>query len=156
MGHELSMSQKLSLAYAALVGAGGVMGYMKSGSQKSSALVLYFVHTQLPVRPVFASSIGLGISGRASVGDGVALQEVREDVPSWCRVPCIPGHVLLAFGVFKGLLLFYSSVDDLLTVPTENMVRHSITSEQRSINVTKSTGVAVRYAVLRNPLQNTT
>ncbi|NP_001131804.1 dachshund homolog 1-like [Zea mays] len=134
MGHELSMSQKLSLAYAALVGAGGVMGYMKSGSQKSSALVLYFVHTQLPVRPVFASSIGLGISGRASVGDGVALQEVREDVPSWCRVPCIPGHgrrllprhffflflhaVLLAFGVFKGLLLFYSSVDDLLTVPT--------------------------------------
>ena len=46
--------------------AGGVMGYMKSGSQKSlaaggiSALVLYFVHTQFPVRPVFASSIGLG------------------------------------------------------------------------------------------------
>jgi uncharacterized membrane protein (UPF0136 family) len=46
--------------------AGGVMGYMKSGCQKSlaaggiSALVLYFVHTQLPVRPVFASSIGLG------------------------------------------------------------------------------------------------
>jgi uncharacterized membrane protein (UPF0136 family) len=45
---------------------GGVMGYMKSGSQKSlaaggiSALVLFFVHTQLPVRPVFASSIGLG------------------------------------------------------------------------------------------------
>jgi hypothetical protein len=43
------------------------MGYMKSGSQKSlaaggiSALVLYFVHTQLPVRPVFASSIGLGM-----------------------------------------------------------------------------------------------
>ncbi|CAL5014459.1 unnamed protein product [Urochloa decumbens] len=69
MGQGLSMSQKLTLAYAALVGAGGVMGYMKSGSQKSlaaggiSALVLYFVHTQLPVRPVFASSIGLGISG---------------------------------------------------------------------------------------------
>ncbi|KAL6844107.1 hypothetical protein ACP4OV_025780 [Aristida adscensionis] len=68
MGEGLSMSQKLTLAYAALVGAGGVMGYMKSGSQKSlaaggiSALVLYFVHTQLPVRPVFASSIGLGIS----------------------------------------------------------------------------------------------
>ncbi|RLM65690.1 uncharacterized protein C2845_PM16G22360 [Panicum miliaceum] len=68
MGQGLSMSQKLTLAYAALVGAGGVMGYMKSGSQKSlaaggiSALVLYFVHTQLPVRPVFASSIGLGIS----------------------------------------------------------------------------------------------
>ena len=47
--------------------AGGLMGYMKSGSQKSlvaggiSALVLFFVHTQLPVRPVFASSIGLGM-----------------------------------------------------------------------------------------------
>jgi uncharacterized membrane protein (UPF0136 family) len=47
--------------------AGGIMGYMKSGSQKSlaaggiSALVLFFVHTQLPVRPVFASSIGLGM-----------------------------------------------------------------------------------------------
>ncbi|KAJ1273233.1 hypothetical protein BS78_06G263500 [Paspalum vaginatum] len=68
MGQGLSMSQKLTLVYAALVGAGGVMGYMKSGSQKSlaagglSALVLFFVHTQLPVRPVFASSIGLGIS----------------------------------------------------------------------------------------------
>ncbi|ONM12816.1 Protein FATTY ACID EXPORT 2 chloroplastic [Zea mays] len=68
MGQGLSMSQKLTLAYAALVGAGGVMGYMKSGSQKSlaaggiSALVLYVVHTQLPVRPVLASSIGLGIS----------------------------------------------------------------------------------------------
>ncbi|KAG2569351.1 protein FATTY ACID EXPORT 2, chloroplastic-like isoform X1 [Panicum virgatum] len=68
MGQGLSMSQKLTLAYAALVGDGGVMGYMKSGSQKSlaaggiSALVLYFVHTQFPVRPVFASSIGLGIS----------------------------------------------------------------------------------------------
>ncbi|XP_037487588.1 protein FATTY ACID EXPORT 7-like [Triticum dicoccoides] len=68
MGDGLSMSQKLTLAYAALVGAGGVMGYMKSGSQKSlaaggiSALVLFFVHTQLPVRPVFASAIGLGIS----------------------------------------------------------------------------------------------
>lgn len=52
--------------------AGGVMGYMKSGSQKSlaaggiSALLLYFVHTQLPVRPVFASSIGLGTQNQFS------------------------------------------------------------------------------------------
>ncbi|KAK8535340.1 hypothetical protein V6N13_081479 [Hibiscus sabdariffa] len=64
----LSMSQKLTLGYAALVGVGGAMGYMKSGSQKSlaagglSAAVLYYVHTQLPTNPVFASSIGLGIS----------------------------------------------------------------------------------------------
>ncbi|PWZ43434.1 Protein FATTY ACID EXPORT 2, chloroplastic [Zea mays] len=154
MGHELSMSQKLSLAYAALVGAGGVMGYMKSGSQKSlgavgtSAMVLYFVYIQLPVRPVFASSIGLGISGRASVGDGVALQEVREDVP---RLPAgvVSLVSLIAFELIDSRGQSYDGT-------TENMVRHSITSGQRSINVTKSTGVAVRYAVLRNPLQNTT
>ncbi|XP_061361631.1 protein FATTY ACID EXPORT 2, chloroplastic-like [Gastrolobium bilobum] len=64
----LSMSQKLTLGYAVLVGAGGVMGYLKSGSQKSllagglSAALLYYVYTELPVRPVLASSLGLGIS----------------------------------------------------------------------------------------------
>ncbi|XP_065851256.1 protein FATTY ACID EXPORT 2, chloroplastic [Euphorbia lathyris] len=64
----LSMSQKLTLGYAALVGFGGFMGYMKSGSQKSllagglSASILYYVHTQLPTNPVYASSIGLGVS----------------------------------------------------------------------------------------------
>lgn len=46
---------------------GGIMGYVKGGSQKSlatggiSALILYFVYTQLPVRPAFASSLGLGM-----------------------------------------------------------------------------------------------
>ncbi|WCJ42912.1 Transmembrane proteins 14C [Euphorbia peplus] len=64
----LSMSQKLTLGYAALVGIGGFMGYMKSGSQKSllagglSASILYYVHTQLPTNPVYASAIGLGVS----------------------------------------------------------------------------------------------
>ncbi|KAJ6924201.1 hypothetical protein NC652_017492 [Populus alba x Populus x berolinensis] len=64
----LSMSQKLTLGYASLVGIGGAMGYMKSGSQKSllaggiSASVLFYVYTQLPANPVYASSIGLGIS----------------------------------------------------------------------------------------------
>ncbi|KAJ8750868.1 hypothetical protein K2173_016049 [Erythroxylum novogranatense] len=64
----LSMSQKLTLGYAALVGMGGLMGYLKSGSQKSlisggiSAAVLYYVYTQLPGNPIYASSIGLGIS----------------------------------------------------------------------------------------------
>ncbi|KAK7264830.1 hypothetical protein RJT34_32442 [Clitoria ternatea] len=64
----LSMSQKLTLAYAALVGAGGVMGFLKSGSNKSllagglSASLLFYVYTELPVRPVLASSLGLGIS----------------------------------------------------------------------------------------------
>ncbi|KAL9325762.1 hypothetical protein ACSQ67_006407 [Phaseolus vulgaris] len=47
---------------------GGVMGFLKSGSQKSllagglSASLLYYVFTELPGRPVFASSVGLGIS----------------------------------------------------------------------------------------------
>ncbi|KAK9989782.1 hypothetical protein SO802_030021 [Lithocarpus litseifolius] len=65
---SMSMSQKLTLGYAALVGVGGVMGYLKSGSQKSllaggiSASLLYYVYSQLPVRPVLASSVGLGIS----------------------------------------------------------------------------------------------
>ncbi|KAK6927750.1 TMEM14 family [Dillenia turbinata] len=64
----LSMSQKLTLGYAALVGVGGLMGYLKSGSVKSlisggiSAGLLFYVYTELPTRPVFASSIGLGIS----------------------------------------------------------------------------------------------
>ncbi|EXC13625.1 UPF0136 membrane protein [Morus notabilis] len=64
----LSMSQKLTLGYAALVGVGGLMGYLKSGSQKSllaggiSASLLYYVHTQLPTNPVFASTLGLGLS----------------------------------------------------------------------------------------------
>ena len=49
-----------------LLTVGGVMGYMKSGSQKSlaagglSALLLYYVYTQLPTRPAFASFLGLG------------------------------------------------------------------------------------------------
>lgn len=64
----LSMSQKLTLGYAILVGVGGIMGYLKSGSQKSliagggSALLLYFVYTTLPTYPVLASSLGFGMS----------------------------------------------------------------------------------------------
>lgn len=69
-GEEVGMlmSQKLTLGYAALVGLGGVMGYAKSGSQKSlaagglSAALLYLVYAQLPSRPVLASAMGMGIS----------------------------------------------------------------------------------------------
>jgi len=52
--------------YAVNLVVGGVMGYMKSGSQKSlaaggaSSLLLYYVYTQLPTNPAFASSLGLG------------------------------------------------------------------------------------------------
>lgn len=64
----MSMSQKLTLGYAALVGIGGVMGYLKGGSQKSliagglSASLLCYVYTLLPSNPVLASSLGLGLS----------------------------------------------------------------------------------------------
>ncbi|XP_042378812.1 protein FATTY ACID EXPORT 7-like [Zingiber officinale] len=63
-----STSQQLTLGYASLLGVGGVMGYVKGGSQMSlvaggtSALVLYHVYAQLPERPVYASSLGLGTS----------------------------------------------------------------------------------------------
>ncbi|XP_024362701.1 uncharacterized protein [Physcomitrium patens] len=65
----MSMSQKLTLAYAILVGVGGLMGFAKSGSSKSlmagggSASILYYVYLNLPSNPVMASAIGLGISG---------------------------------------------------------------------------------------------
>ncbi|KAJ4953871.1 hypothetical protein NE237_030703 [Protea cynaroides] len=64
----MSMSQKLTLGYAALIGVGGVIGFLKKGSQKSlaagglSVALLYYVYTVLPVRPAFASSLGLGLS----------------------------------------------------------------------------------------------
>ncbi|PIN22349.1 putative membrane protein [Handroanthus impetiginosus] len=71
-GHEkkagMSMSQKLTLGYAALVGIGGVMGYLKGGSTKSlmaggaSASLLYIVYTLLPSNPVLASCLGLILS----------------------------------------------------------------------------------------------
>ncbi|KAL6512161.1 hypothetical protein OROGR_021758 [Orobanche gracilis] len=64
----MSMSQKLTLGYAALVGIGGLMGYLKGGSKKSltagglSSLVLLCVCTMLPLNPVLASSAGFGVS----------------------------------------------------------------------------------------------
>ncbi|CAM6066888.1 unnamed protein product [Sphagnum tenellum] len=69
---KMSTSQKLTLAYAALVGgecfSGGVIGFLKSGSSKSllagggSAFILYYVYLNLSVNPALSSAIGLGIS----------------------------------------------------------------------------------------------
>ncbi|GAB2285054.1 hypothetical protein Dimus_019510 [Dionaea muscipula] len=86
--NALSMSQKLTLAYAALVGLGGVMGYLKSGSQKSlaagglSALLLYFVYTQLPRRPVLASCVGLGLSAALLYVMGSRFKRSRKIFPA--------------------------------------------------------------------------
>ncbi|XP_031374680.1 protein FATTY ACID EXPORT 7-like [Punica granatum] len=84
----MSMSQKLTLGYAALVAVGGVMGYLKSGSQKSlaaggvSAALLYYVYSQLPSRPVFASSIGLGISAALLVVMGSRFKKSGKVFPA--------------------------------------------------------------------------
>ncbi|XP_021724585.1 protein FATTY ACID EXPORT 2, chloroplastic-like [Chenopodium quinoa] len=84
----LSMSQKITLAYAALVGLGGLMGYLKSGSQKSlasgglSALLLYYVYTELPKRPVFASSVGLGLSAALLVVMGSRFKKSGKVFPA--------------------------------------------------------------------------
>ncbi|WVZ87471.1 hypothetical protein U9M48_034106 [Paspalum notatum var. saurae] len=107
MVQGLSMSQKLTLVYAALVGAGGVMGYMKSGSQKSlasggiSALILYFVHTLLPVRPVLASSIGLGISAALLTVMGSRFKKSGKIFPA--GVVSLVSLVMVG-GYFHGIL----------------------------------------------------
>jgi uncharacterized membrane protein (UPF0136 family) len=84
----MSMSQKLTLGYATLVGIGGLMGYIKSGSQKSamsggfSALLLYYVYTQLPSKPVFASAIGLGMSAALLVVMGSRFKKSGKVFPA--------------------------------------------------------------------------
>ncbi|XP_031287031.1 protein FATTY ACID EXPORT 2, chloroplastic [Pistacia vera] len=84
----MSMSQKLTLGYAALVGVGGLMGYLKSGSQKSllaggvSASLLYYVYTELPTKPVLASSIGLGLSAALLVVMGSRFKKSGKVFPA--------------------------------------------------------------------------
>ncbi|GKB87178.1 fatty acid export 2, chloroplastic-like protein [Tanacetum coccineum] len=84
----MSMSQKLTLGYAALVGLGGLMGYLKSGSQKSlisggiSAGLLLFVYSQLPVNPVFASCIGTGLSAALLVVMGTRFKKSGKVFPA--------------------------------------------------------------------------
>ncbi|XP_010917331.1 uncharacterized protein [Elaeis guineensis] len=103
----MSMSQKLTLGYAALVGVGGVMGYMKSGSQKSlaaggiSAALLYYVYTQLPARPAFASSLGLGISAALLAVMGSRFKKSGKIFPA--GVVSLVSLVMVG-GYFHGIL----------------------------------------------------
>lgn len=82
------MSQKFTLGYAALVGLGGLMGFLKGGSQKSlaagglSAGLLYYVYTQLPTKPVFASAVGLGLSAALLVVMGSRFKKSRKIFPA--------------------------------------------------------------------------
>ncbi|KAG0482657.1 hypothetical protein HPP92_010741 [Vanilla planifolia] len=103
----MSMSQKLTLAYAALVGVGGLMGFIKSGSTKSlaagggSALLLYYVYTRLPVQPAFASSLGLGLSAALLVVMGSRFNSSRKLFPAGI-VSAI--SFVMAGGYFHGIL----------------------------------------------------
>ncbi|KAK4486727.1 hypothetical protein RD792_006703 [Penstemon davidsonii] len=84
----MSMSQKLTLGYAALVGIGGLMGYLKGGSQKSliaggvSASLLYFVCSILPSNPVLASALGLGLSASLLVVMGSRFKNSGKIFPA--------------------------------------------------------------------------
>ncbi|XP_058108805.1 protein FATTY ACID EXPORT 7-like isoform X3 [Magnolia sinica] len=84
----MSLSQKLTLGYAALVGVGGVMGYIKSGSQKSlaagslSSALLFYVYSELPVRPTFAASLGLGLSVALLGMMGSRFKKTRKFFPA--------------------------------------------------------------------------
>ncbi|WOK94085.1 protein FATTY ACID EXPORT 2, chloroplastic [Canna indica] len=103
----MSMSQKLTLSYAALVGVGGIMGYVKSGSQKSlasggiSALLLYYVYIQLPVRPAFASSLGLGLSAALLAVMGSRFKKSGKIFPA--GVVSLVSFIM-AGGYFHGIL----------------------------------------------------
>ncbi|URE00049.1 Transmembrane proteins 14C [Musa troglodytarum] len=103
----MSMSQKVTLAYAALVGVGGIMGYVKSGSQKSlavggiSALLLYFVYALLPVRPAFASSLGLGLSAALLVVMGSRFKKSGKIFPA--GVVSLVSFIMVG-GYFHGIL----------------------------------------------------
>ncbi|EOA24684.1 hypothetical protein CARUB_v10017956mg [Capsella rubella] len=84
----LSMSQKLTLGYAFLVGVGGLMGYLKSGSQKSllagglTAAVLLYVYTQLPTKPVLASTIGVVMAGALTWVMGTRYMRSKKIFPA--------------------------------------------------------------------------
>ncbi|XP_065040494.1 protein FATTY ACID EXPORT 2, chloroplastic-like [Musa acuminata AAA Group] len=107
--HEggMSMSQKVTLGYAALVGVGGIMGYVKSGSQKSlavggiAALLLYFVYTLLPVRPAFASSLGLGLSAALLVVMGSRFKKSGKIFPA--GIVSVVSFIMVG-GYFHGIL----------------------------------------------------
>ncbi|KAG7564316.1 TMEM14 family [Arabidopsis suecica] len=87
-GTPLSMSQKLTLGYAFLVGVGGLMGYLKSGSQKSllagglSAAVLLYVFSQLPTKPVLASTVGVVMAGALTYVMGTRYMGSKKIFPA--------------------------------------------------------------------------
>ncbi|CAA7054297.1 unnamed protein product [Microthlaspi erraticum] len=85
---DSSMSQKLTLVYASLLGAGGLMGYMKRGSKMSlvagggSAALFYYVYTELPANPVLASSIGIVGSAALTGMMGSRYLRTRKVMPA--------------------------------------------------------------------------
>lgn len=85
---DLLTSQKFTLGYATLVGVGGVMGYLKRGSFMSlgaggvSSALLYYVYTELPYRPAYASLLGLGVSTTLLGAMGYRFQKTKKVFPA--------------------------------------------------------------------------
>ena len=85
---DISTAQKLTLGYAALVGVGRVVGYLKRGSLMSlgagglSSALLFYVYTELPNRPNFASSLGLGVSATLLGTMGYRFQKTKKMFPA--------------------------------------------------------------------------
>ncbi|AEC07812.1 Protein FATTY ACID EXPORT 7 [Arabidopsis thaliana] len=85
---DSSLSQKFTLAYASLLGVGGLMGYLKRGSKISlvagggSAALFYYVYTELPGNPVLASSIGIVGSAALTGMMGSRYLRTRKVVPA--------------------------------------------------------------------------
>lgn len=84
----LSMSQKLTLGYALLVGVGGIIGYLKAGSWKSlysagmSVIVLLLVYYKLPTNPAAASLFGVAISASLLGKMGMRFKETGKIIPA--------------------------------------------------------------------------
>ncbi|CAI9108045.1 OLC1v1007556C1 [Oldenlandia corymbosa var. corymbosa] len=103
----MSMSQKLTLGYAVLVGAGGLMGSLKSGSQMSllsggmSASILFYIYTILPTNPVLASSLGLALAVALTAVMGSRFKKTGKIFPA--GLVCLISFVM-SCGYLHGVL----------------------------------------------------
>ncbi|KAJ3676900.1 hypothetical protein LUZ60_002624 [Juncus effusus] len=107
-GGGMLMSQKITLGYAAFILAGGVMGYVKSGSQKSalagliSALLLGVVYKLLPIFPTLASMLGFAMSGALTQTMFSRFRQSGKVFPA--GIVCVVSFIMLVgygHGIFR-------------------------------------------------------